>query len=238
VRSIDVKKIFGAAVKDWRHQLGLSQEELAERSDLHRTYISSVERGIRNVSLENITRLARALEISVTSLFPLSGRKDGPNTEARNIGSSKNVVDVLLIEDNPDDMVLALDAFKEARFKNRVQVISDGAEALNYIFARGKYARRRVARPQIILLDLNLPKVSGLEVLRRIKADKRTRMIPVIVLTVSEKGSDMVECRRLGVESYIVKPVDFQRLSQATPRLNLDWVLLKSQSEKSKIMQS
>ena len=203
--------------------MGLSQEELAERAELHRTYISDVERGARNLSLESITRLARALDISVSALFPteiptgVSGRHGG-----------KEFVDILLVEDNPDDTEMALHAFKRARFTNRVQVISDGAEALDYLFCREKYSNRQpTERPQLVLLDLNLPNVSGLEVLRLVKADKRTRSIPIVVLTVSQMFSDMQECQRLGAEAYIVKPVNFQRLIQVTPLLNLDWVLFK-----------
>jgi len=219
--------MFGAVVRNWRNHLGLSQEELAERADLHRTYVSSIERGVRNVSLENIARLARALEISVSALFPKPESQNGRTSANNNNGHGKNVVDVLLVEDNPDDAALTLDAFKEARFRNKVQVVSDGMEALDYVFCRGKYAHRQAGEhPQIILLDLNLPKVSGLEVLRRIKADKKTRMIPVVILTISDDNYDIAECRRLGAENYIVKPVDFQRLCRATPRLNLDWVLV------------
>jgi CheY-like chemotaxis protein len=228
VAKIDVKKIFGASVKTRRSQLGISQEELAERADLHRTYICDVEHGARNVSLESIEKLARALKISVSTLFLQPEFPGRQSRTATNDGQGKDLVDILLVEDNADDVELALHAFKKARFANRVQVISNGAEALDYVFCRGQYSHRSSeTRPQVILLDLNLPKVSGLEVLRRIKAEKRTRKIPVVVLTVSQNSQDIAECRRLGAETYIVKPLDFQRLSQATPQLNLNWALLK-----------
>jgi len=205
--------------------LGLSQEELAERADLHPTYISSIERGVRNVSLENISKLALALEISVPALFE-SQTEAVPKSKNGN-GHAKSVVDILLVEDNADDALLTLQAFREARFRNKVTVVGDGMEALDYVHGRGKHTHRQSAGcPQLILLDLNLPKLSGLEVLRQLKADKKTQKIPVVILTISAKSSDMTECRRLGAETYIVKPVDFQRLSQATPRLNLDWVLV------------
>lgn len=223
---IDVKKVFGTSVRGWRNLLGISQEELAERANLHRTYVSDIERGARNLSLESIERLARALEISVSSLFPQPELKNGRTITAN--GNGRDLVDILLVEDNADDVELTLHAFKKARFTNRVHVVSDGAEALDYLFSRGKYAARQTTeRPHVVLLDLKLPKVSGLEVLRRIKADKRTSMIPVVILTISDDNYDIAECRRLGAENYIVKPVDFQRLSQATPQLNLNWVLLK-----------
>jgi len=213
-------------VRGWRNLLGISQEELAERANLHRTYVCDIERGARNLSLESIERLARALEISVSSLFPQPELKNGRTLTAN--GGGKDVVDILLVEDNADDVELTLLAFKKSRFTNRVHIVGDGAEALDYLFSKGKYANRRVTeRPHLVLLDLKLPKVNGIEVLRRIKTDKRTSMIPVVILTISDDNHDIAECRRLGADNYIVKPVDFQRLSQATPQLNLNWVLLK-----------
>lgn len=213
--------------------MGLSQEKLAERAGLHRTYICDIENGARNVSLENIDKLARALGISVPTLFlPPESKEPQPKKPASNRG--KAIVDILLVEDNADDVELTLHAFEESRFTNHVHVARDGAEALDFLFCEGDHAQRPPAQsPQLILLDLNLPKISGLEVLRRIKADKRTRTIPVVVLTLSQRNTDISECRRLGAETYIVKPLDFQRLSQATPRLNLDWVLLNPTTELS-----
>lgn len=220
--------MFGTSVRGWRHQLGISQEELAERANLHRTYISDVERGSRNVSLENIERLARALDISVSAFFPPAKRfleQTGINDFG---GSESHLVDVLLVEDNPDDVEMTLRAFKKARFANQVYVVNDGEEALDYLFSKGKYAERVPNRnPQVVLLDLDLPKVNGLEVLKQIKTKNETRKIPVIVLTISDNNYDITECRRLGADNYIVKPVNFQRLSQATPILNLHWGLFK-----------
>lgn len=225
MQNVDAKRSFGTCVKAWRKKLGISQEELAERADLHRTYVSDVERGARNLSLESIIRVARALRIPVAELFV----EDGSNSMANSNGSGhgKQLVDILLVEDNSDDIELTMHAFKQARFANRIQVVSDGQEALHYLFCEGKFADRPVGNPQIVLLDLYLPKVSGLEVLRRMKADERTHDIPVIVLTISQVFSDFAECQRLGVETYVVKPLNFLRLSQVTPRLNLDWALLK-----------
>lgn len=231
----EFKKAFGASVRNRRHQLGLSQEALAERAELHRTYVCDVERGVRNLSLQSIEKLAAALDTSVASLFPeavpqgLAGGEPGSTTS----GETKTV-DILLVEDNPDDAALTLQAFKRARFANRVHVATDGAEALEYVFCQGKYAERNLEDgPAVILLDLNLPKLNGLEVLRRIRADKRTKDIPVIILSISQKDADVAECQRLGAVTYIVKPVDFQKLSHATPQLKLDWALLKSSQNKS-----
>ncbi len=235
MQKIDVKKIFGKSVRSWRNLLGISQEELAERSDLHRTYISDVERGTRNLSLQSIQRLAQALDVSVSALFLKTEAASQKLSAGK--GQLNDMADILLVEDNPDDVALTMRAFELARFTNRIQIVSDGAEALDYVFCKGKYASRPSSeQPNVILLDLKPPKISGLEVLRCIKADKRTREIPVVILTVSDDNYDIAECRRLGAENYIVKPVDFQRLSRATPQLNLNWALLKPiQKEKRKI---
>lgn len=224
--------MFGASVRVWRKRLGFSQEELAERAELHRTYVSDVERGARNLSLESITRLANALAITVAELFP--AETTNGEASARN-GHGRELVKILLVEDNADDVELTLHAFKQARFANRVQVVSDGQEALDYLFGLGKYTNRQPSeQPQLILLDLYLPKVSGMEVLRRLKSDERTKRIPVVVLTISQVFSDFNECQRLGAETYIAKPLNFPRLSQITPRLKFDWALLKEAEPKAR----
>lgn len=232
---MDTKKSFGATVREWRSQLGISQEKLAERANLHRTYVSDIERGERNVSLENIERLARALDISISTLFPQpeSSGTEKPGADGIPPPCGRELVDVLLVEDNLDDVDLTLRAFKNARLTNHIQVIRDGAKALEYIFCTGEYSYRRIEdAPHIILLDLNLPKVSGLEVLRRLKTDGRTQNMPVVILTTSKDSADIVACRQLGADNYIIKPVNMQRLSQATPNLNLDWALLKPRTAK------
>ncbi|HWC59858.1 MAG TPA: response regulator [Verrucomicrobiae bacterium] len=223
----DVKKNFGAAVRLRRDHLGISQEELAGRAGLHRTYISDVERGARNVSLESIHRLAAALEMPLSLLFSRleelsSDRPAGPSL------SPDELVDILIVEDSVDDAQLTIKALKDVRITNHIHVVRDGAAALDFLFCKGEFAqRKRTERPQIILLDLGLPKVDGIEVLRQIKADSRTRTIPVIVLTVSNRDRDVVASQRLGADAYIVKPVDFQNLSGVTPQLSLQWALLK-----------
>ncbi len=226
--TINLIRDFGISIKACRQRLGISQEELGERANLHRTYISDIERGARNVSLESISKLAAALDVSVASLFTEEVQITKSDTPTRH-SPDHDLVDILLVEDNPDDVELTQQAFKKARFANRLYVVRDGAEALDYLFRRGEHASHpETARPQLILLDLNLPKMDGMEVLRFIKKDKRTRMIPVVVLTGSQMFADMEECQRLGADTYIVKPVSFQRLSQITPQLNLNWVLYKS----------
>ncbi len=136
-------------------------------------------------------------------------------------------VELLLVEDNPYDVELTLHTFKQYNLTNRVQVVRDGAEALDFLFGEGRYAARRLAEsPRVILLDLKLPLVDGLEVLRRVKGDERTRAIPVVVLTSSREERDVVESYQLGVNSYIVKPVDFEQFSEAIRQLGLYWVVL------------
>ena len=138
-----------------------------------------------------------------------------------------NPVEILLVEDNPNDVELTLHAFKKNKISNPVHVVRDGAEALEFIFATGAYAGRNVNNtPKVILLDLKLPLVDGLEVLRQVKADPRTRMIPVVVLTSSREERDIVGSYKLGVNSYIVKPVDFEQFTEAVRQLGLYWVLL------------
>jgi two-component system response regulator len=138
-----------------------------------------------------------------------------------------NVVEILLVEDNPRDAELALHALRRHNLANRIHHVEDGAEALDFLFCTGAYATRRIEQgPKVILLDLKLPLVDGLEVLRRVKADSRTRVIPVVVLTSSREERDVVESYELGVNSYIVKPVDFEQFSEAVRQLGLYWVLL------------
>jgi CheY-like chemotaxis protein len=214
----DLKALLGMAIKTERSVQGISQEELAWRAGLHRTYVSDVERGARNPSIESIEKLAQALKLSISALFE----------RASNGHASSDIVEILLVEDDARDVQLTRRAFEKARITNPLQVVHDGLEALDFLFARGPYANRPENRhPKIILLDLNLPTINGIEVLRQIKADHRTRKIPVVVLTVSNRDRDIAECRRLGAETYIVKPVAFQNFSAVIPHLEMEWTLLK-----------
>ena len=136
-------------------------------------------------------------------------------------------IEILLVEDNPDDVELTLHAFQKHNLVNYVHVVRDGAEALNFLFCTGAYKDRRIeSSPSLVLLDLKLPKVDGLEVLRRMKADPRNRMIPVVMLTSSREDRDITESYRLGVNSYIVKPVNFEQFTEAVRQLGLYWLLL------------
>ena len=136
-------------------------------------------------------------------------------------------VEILLVEDNPTDVELTLRALKKNNLANKVQVVTDGEQALEFIFATGSCKGRDINhKPRVILLDLKLPKVDGLQVLRKIKSDERTKNIPVVVLTSSKEEKDRIESYRLGVNSYIAKPVDFSRFTEAVSELGLYWLLL------------
>jgi len=138
-----------------------------------------------------------------------------------------NEVEILLVEDNPNDVEMTMRALKENNLANHVVVATDGEEALDFIFARGAFSDRKVENgPKVVILDLKLPKVDGLEVLRALKGDARTNVIPVVVMTSSKEESDIVTSYRLGVNSYIVKPVDFDKFIAAVKDLGLYWLLL------------
>lgn len=138
-----------------------------------------------------------------------------------------SVVEILLVEDNPEDIELTLRALKKSKLANNIVVAEDGEEALDFIFARGKYSDRSViCSPKVILLDLKLPKVSGIEVLREIKKDPRTSIIPVVILTSSTQEVDIEESYKLGANSYIVKPVNFENFIQSLRQMNDYWLVL------------
>ncbi|HXT36191.1 MAG TPA: response regulator [Chloroflexota bacterium] len=134
---------------------------------------------------------------------------------------------ILLVEDNPRDELLALRAFKKSRIANEVVVAHDGVEALEYLFATGAHEGRDARDlPQVMLLDLKLPKVDGLQVLQAVRADERTQFLPVVILTSSDEQRDLVESYRLGVNSYVRKPVDFSSFAEAVDHLGLYWLVL------------
>jgi CheY-like chemotaxis protein len=139
----------------------------------------------------------------------------------------KDAIEVLLVEDNPTDAELTLRALRGKGLRNSFVVARDGQEALDFLFAQGAYADRNMGEgPKLVLLDLRLPKVDGIEVLRKIKSDERTKKIPVVVLTSSRQEPDIEKCYQLGANSYIVKPVDFDKLVEAVSELGVYWLLL------------
>ncbi len=138
-----------------------------------------------------------------------------------------NTKTILLVEDNPDDEILTIRALKKSNILNEVMVVRDGVEALDYLFGTGPYAGKDSnPLPQLILLDLKLPKVNGLEVLERVRTHERTRLLPVVILTTSDQERDLVDSYRLGANSYIRKPVDFNQFVEAVKQLGLYWLVL------------
>jgi CheY-like chemotaxis protein len=140
--------------------------------------------------------------------------------------SDPDNIEILLVEDNQDDLDMALRSLRKRDMNTQIQIARDGAEALNFIFCQGEFAARKFENPaKVILLDLKLPKIDGMEVLKRIKADSRTKMIPVVILTSSKEQRDVVESYNLGVNSYIVKPVNFEQFAETVQELGMYWLL-------------
>jgi len=141
-------------------------------------------------------------------------------------------IEILLVEDNPDDAEMALSALKKNNLANKIHWVEDGEQAIDYLFKTGEYSGRDVKKkPKLILLDLKLPKISGLEVLQRIKSEEQTKTIPVVVLTSSREEIDVISAYKLGVNSYIVKPVNFEQFSKSISDLGLYWLVLNHPPE-------
>jgi two-component system response regulator len=137
-----------------------------------------------------------------------------------------SAIDILLVEDNPRDAELALRALRKQHLANRLFVVEDGVEALDFLFCRGQYAGREMSRPKVVLLDLKLPKVNGLEVLEEIKKDERTRGIPVVVVSSSAEDPDVRRAFDLGANSYVVKPVEFDAFMQSMTQIGMYWLVV------------
>jgi len=138
---------------------------------------------------------------------------------------------ILLVEDNPDDVALTLRALKKNNISNKIVVARDGVEALDYLFETGPHAGHEAVRPELILLDLKLPKLDGFEVLKKVRTDPRTKLLPVVILTSSKEQQDIVEGYGLGANSYIRKPVDFQQFVEAVRQLGLYWLVLNERPD-------
>ncbi len=188
---------------------------------MHRTYLADIERGARNVTLRVLARLAIALEVPVEKLVtgataPIASPfHSGLNVLPADAG------EILLVEDSATDAALTVRAFKRANLTNRIRIVSDGEDGLHYLRGTGLYAQQLPATPQLILLDLNLPGMSGLDFLRAIKADERIKGIRVVVLTASRRDLLLIESARLGAEHVLVKPLTIAGLVRVIPELNL-----------------
>jgi two-component system, response regulator len=145
---------------------------------------------------------------------------------------NNDIIEILLVEDNPNDLELALHALKKNHLANRIQVARDGQDALDFVYGNGAFNGRLLQHgPRVILLDLKLPKVDGLDVVRTLKANERTRSIPIVIMTSSREERDLVESYRLGVNSYILKPVDFAQFTEAVRHLGFYWLLMNKVPE-------
>lgn len=216
----NIQTKLGLVVRSYRNQLGITQEELAWRADLHRTYIADIERGGRNITLRSITLLAKALKTTVGLLLT-----EAESGAVRISDRKRAASEVLLVEDDPCDAELTLRAFSRANFVNPVRVVEDGEAALDFLMRAVSAPGGETALPCLVLLDLGLPKVSGVEVLRQMKADAALQSIPVVVLSGSRRDRTILECSQLGAHHYIIKPVDFASFQKATAGLSLRWML-------------
>jgi CheY-like chemotaxis protein len=138
----------------------------------------------------------------------------------------QETTDVLLVEDNPNDALLAIRSLKESKLANEIVHLKDGQEAIDYLLQQGSYTGKKVLLPKVILLDLKLPKVNGLEVLKALRANPETKLVPIVILTSSQVESDLIESYKLGANSYIVKPVDFENFSKSIREVGLYWLIL------------
>lgn len=219
----DLQTKLGVVVRTYRKRLGITQEELAWRANLHRTYIADIERGARNVTLRSLVNLTKALQVTVGNLLSYVV---APMGTVMRVGIEPDKPrEILLVENNARDANMVVRAFRRARVTNPLKVARDAERGLDYLFGRSRDAKRKPAQPQLILLDLSLPRMSGMEFLRRIKGDERTHDIPVVILTTSRSDRMIIECGRLGAENYIIKPLGIESLVRVTPKLNLHLTL-------------
>jgi CheY-like chemotaxis protein/DNA-binding XRE family transcriptional regulator len=180
----DLQNRLGAVIRRCRHRLGISQEELAWRADIHRTYLADVERGARNITLRTVSNLAKALQISIGSLFAHINAPSRTALHTRAKPAPSKMREILLVVEDAADAAVMARAFKRAGLVCPLRIVRDGETGLDYLFGTGRYARRKPMRPHLILLNLNLPKMTGSEFIRLIRHDVRTRGIPVVLLTL------------------------------------------------------
>jgi transcriptional regulator with XRE-family HTH domain len=180
----DLQNRLGSVVRSLRHQLGITQEELAWRADLHRSYVADVERGARNVTLWTIANLANALHVPIGNLLSGANAPSGTAQWVAKEPAPSETGEILLVDHDSAAAAMMARAFKKVRLGNPLRIVRDGETGLDYLFGRGRYAKLKPARPQLILLVLELPRMSGSDFLQRIRGDERTRNIPVVPLPV------------------------------------------------------
>lgn len=228
-----LRQFVGAVIRDARWELDFTQEELASRSGLHRTYITDVETGKRNISIESLEKIAAALNTPLSTLFQkLEEKQTQPLHLVHRVPLNKTPVtrqiEILLVDDDISFIELTLHSFREANLKNVVHVARDGAEALEFIFATGDYENRKPPLTSLLIfLDLKLPKISGIEVLSKIRSSESTKDIPVIITTSSQSTSDFIKINELGIKYYLTKPINFSELTNIVSSYGLQWLLLE-----------
>ncbi len=227
-----IRSRFGIIIRRMRIGKNLSQEELADRAHLHRTYLTDVEHGKRNLSLESIHKLATALEVPMSTLFARLESDDYRRLELITVNKrchveERRAVEILVVEDDPSYVELTLHALRMGNVTNKIHVVRDGVEALQFLFpADVPPGGPHDVVPKLILLDLKLPKVDGIEILQKIRSHTATASIPVVVMTSSNNDADFSRCQALGVHEYIVKPFDFEQFSRIMPLVGFHWLLL------------
>jgi CheY-like chemotaxis protein/DNA-binding XRE family transcriptional regulator len=214
---------LGAMVREFRHRLGLTQDELGFRSNLHRTYIADVERGARNVTLRSIINLAKALDVTVGRMLSHAADK-GDTRAGEEDASAAHMADILLVDDNGAEAALAVRAFKRARVTNRLRIARDAEEALGML--DGAQGKLGPVRPGLILLNPILSGMSGVEFLRRIRMDRRTRDVPVVLIASAGRGKAFREYRRLGAANCIARPIEVESVVRLAPKLDLQLSLV------------
>jgi CheY-like chemotaxis protein/DNA-binding XRE family transcriptional regulator len=230
---LPILKYFGLVVREIRKERQLSQEELAGLSGLHRTYITDIERGTRNVSLKNITRIAQAVNISLPLMFTrfeeiAHAEEKVKKSSVKQEEVQRNPVEILLVEDDQNFIELTLHMFRQWNIANMVHVVRTGPEALEFLFTDPSTDDRSGKVPKVILLDLNIPLVDGFAVLRQVRSNPLTHDIPVVVLTSSSLETDKARCHQLGVEEFLTKPVNVEAFSAVMKRLGFNLFLLEA----------
>lgn len=214
-----VQDNVGLRVGACRRKMGFTRDELALLSQVEQREITEIEHGMRDATLRDLLNLADALHVTVGKLLArLDALDEAPSRKGLPLAVPKARA-ILIVEDSPTDAALTIRAFKVAGISNQLVVAKDAEQGMDYLFGTGMYEKEKPAKPQLIVLDLNLPGMSGIEFLRRVKGYPSTLHVPIVVLTATRNDKSIKECGRLGAESYIVKPLSLRSSVKATPNL-------------------
>jgi len=221
---------FGLVVKSLRLEQKLSQEELAHRSGLHRTYITDVEHGSRNISLESISKIARALGISIADLFSMIAEYSTTATAEASVSYTAETkkfepVEIIVIEAEQSSHAVLSHTLQDWSVANRIHTFGNEREAFDFLFSNSAQKDRLANGRKLILLDLQHPQLNSIQVLEKIRSQNGTRNVPVIVMTSSSNDSKLEQCKRLGIKEYLIKPVSFPDFANMLPQMGLQWHL-------------